>query len=57
MAEEKTVPFAELLKSEIAELEDRLSRNPTYQRLQAARRTLEAYEPKRPGPKPKGGAA
>ena len=43
------LPFIELLKAEIARLEDILSRNRTSIELQAARRTLAAYEGKQAG--------
>jgi hypothetical protein len=47
MAEQTNFP--DLLRDEITQLEDVLSRNPTWIKLQAARRTLAAYE----GPEPK----
>jgi hypothetical protein len=41
--------FVDILKAEIAQHEAALERNPTWIKLQAARRTLAAYE----GPEPK----
>ncbi len=41
--------FVDILKAEIAQHEAALARNPTWIKLQAARRTLAAYE----GPEPK----
>ena len=47
MAEQ--ISFPDLLRAEIAKHEEALERNPTWIKLQAARRTLAAYE----GPEPK----
>jgi hypothetical protein len=47
MAEQ--ISFPDLLRAEIAKHEEALERNPTWIKLQAARRTLAAYE----GPEPR----
>jgi hypothetical protein len=47
MAEQSS--FVDILRAEIAQHEAALERNPTWIKLQAARRTLAAYE----GPEPK----